>query len=170
MTVSGSVPGAVAAGVVAGAAGTLAMDLVWYARYRRGGGKDLFSDWEFSTGVTSFDGAGPPAQLGRRIVQAVFHVELPPQSARTANNVMHWATGTQWGAVYALVTAATGKTGPRYGLVLGPAAWSASYVILPLAKVYKPIWEYDANTLAKDLSAHLVYGMATATVFRLLRR
>jgi hypothetical protein len=39
-----------------------------------------------------------------------------------------------------------------------------------LAKLYKPIWEYDAETLAKDLSAHLAYGLATAATFGLLER
>jgi hypothetical protein len=39
-----------------------------------------------------------------------------------------------------------------------------------LAKLYKPIWEYDAKTLAKDLSAHFAYGLGTAATFRLLDR
>lgn len=40
---------------------------------------------------------------------------------------------------------------PRWwrGLGLGVIAWSASYATLPLASVYKPIWEYDADTLSK---------------------
>ena len=38
-------------------------------------------------------------------------------------------------------------------------------VILPLAGVYRPIWEYDARTLGVDLSAHLVFGAATGAVF-----
>jgi hypothetical protein len=46
--------------------------------------------------------------------------------------------------------------------------WGAGYVILPVAKLYKPIWEYDARTLADDLSAQLVYGLATAASFRLI--
>jgi hypothetical protein len=41
-------------------------------------------------------------------------------------------------------------------------------VILPAAKLYKPIWDYDFNTLANDLSAHLAYGLGTATALRLL--
>jgi len=41
-------------------------------------------------------------------------------------------------------------------------------VVLPLAGLYKPIWEYDRHTLAKDLSAHLVYGLTTAVVFNRL--
>jgi len=43
-------------------------------------------------------------------------------------------------------------------------------VILPAAKLYKPIWDYDVKTLADDLSGHLVYGVATAAALRLLSR
>ena len=46
--------------------------------------------------------------------------------------------------------------------------WAAGYVVLPAAKLYQPIWKYDRATLTKDLSAHLVYGLGTATVLRLL--
>jgi hypothetical protein len=55
-------------------------------------------------------------------------------------------------------------------LALGPSAWLSSYAILPLAKVYKPIWEYDARTLGDDLSAHLVFGTATSAAFAVLTR
>ncbi|MGH9075473.1 MAG: hypothetical protein ACRDZQ_15335 [Acidimicrobiales bacterium] len=48
--------------------------------------------------------------------------------------------------------------------------WATSYVVLPLAKLYKPIWDYDAPTLWKDLSAHLAYGAAVAGTFRALWR
>ena len=41
------------------------------------------------------------------------------------------------------------------------------HIVLPLAHLYKPMWEYDAATLARDLSAHLLYGATTAVVFRI---
>jgi hypothetical protein len=44
--------------------------------------------------------------------------------------------------------------------------WLQSYAVLVPAKLYKPMWEYDAKTLWEDLSAHLVYGLTTATAFR----
>jgi hypothetical protein len=50
----------------------------------------------------------------------------------------------------------------------GAGVWVSGYVILPAAKLYQPIWEYDGKTLAKDLSAHLVYGLTTAAAFQLL--
>jgi uncharacterized membrane protein YagU involved in acid resistance len=56
----------------------------------------------------------------------------------------------------------------RHGLVLGATVWSARYVVLPLAKLYPPIWEYDAKVLARDLSDHLMYGVTAAGTERLL--
>jgi hypothetical protein len=48
--------------------------------------------------------------------------------------------------------------------------WLSGYVILPLAGVYKPIWEYDAKTLADDLGPHIVFGTTTSAVFAVLTR
>jgi hypothetical protein len=41
-------------------------------------------------------------------------------------------------------------------------------VVLPLLGVYQPIWKYDLDTLGDDLSAHLVFGTASAAAFSLL--
>ena len=43
-------------------------------------------------------------------------------------------------------------------------------MILPQAGVYKPIWDYDARTLAEDLSAHLVFGVTTSVTHAALTR
>jgi hypothetical protein len=48
--------------------------------------------------------------------------------------------------------------------------WLSGYVVLPLAKVYKPIWEYDARTLGDDFSAHVVYGAVVSSAFAALTR
>ena len=59
---------------------------------------------------------------------------------------------------------------PLDGVPFGAAGWTLGYVLLPQAGLYKPIWEYDVETLAKDLSAHLAYGLTTATTFSLLAK
>ncbi|MGI8684216.1 MAG: hypothetical protein ACR2MO_03825 [Acidimicrobiales bacterium] len=162
--------GAVVRGAVAGAAGTLAMDAVWYLRYRKGGGTQPFAEWEFSSGLSSWDGAPAPALVGKRLYEGLFQRELAPRWAGVTNNVTHWATGVVWGVQYGVV--ASSVRNPRTRAVaasaLGPTVWAASYVVLPLAKLYKPIWEYGVKTLTKDLTAHMAYGSATATVFRVL--
>ena len=55
-----------------------------------------------------------------------------------------------------------------YGLPFGFGVWASGYVVLPAFGVYRPIWKYDAETLRKDLSAHLVFGTTTAAAFRVL--
>jgi hypothetical protein len=160
--------GAVARGLVAGAAGTVAMDALQYARYRRGHGDEGFEQWESSSGLDSWDHAPAPAQVGKRLVEGLFNRRLPAQRARLVNNVTHWAYGILGGVQYGIVAGSLHTQRIRYGLPFGASVWAAGYVVLPAAKLYEPIWDYDRVTLTKDLSAHLVYGLGTATALRLL--
>lgn len=59
-------------------------------------------------------------------------------------------------------------SGASIGIAFGSIVWATSYVVLPLVKLYKPIWEYDGKTLAKDLIAYLTFGLGTGAAFRLL--
>ncbi len=156
------------AGALAGVVGTAAMDLLWYWRYKRGGGEDGLFKWEFSSGVDSYEQAAAPAQVGKRLVEGFLQTELEPRTARSMNNVMHWATGVTWGAVHGVLAGSTREPRATYGLLTGVVAWTASYAMLAPAKLYKPMWEYPAPVLSKDASAHLVYGLGTGTAFRLL--
>lgn len=160
--------GAVARGLVAGAVGTLAMDLLLFARYRRDEGKDGFAGWEFSAGVEDWDAAPAPAQVGRRLVEGVFQRELPDGRARLVNNITHWAYGISAAAGYGLLAGSLRNPRVLYGAPFGAGVWACGYVVLPAAGLYKPINQYDKVTLAKDLSAHLVFGLTTAATFRLL--
>jgi hypothetical protein len=152
-------------GALAGAAGTVAMDLVWYTRARRDGSDAGFAEWEIVRELDSWNDAPAPGQMGRKIVAAATGVDPPVQRAAAISNVTHWGYGTSWAAAYALAF-------PRRpwwaGSALGVTVWSSDYVTLPLAGLYEPIWKYDAATLAKDLSAHLVFGTATDLTLRVL--
>lgn len=156
-------------GVVSGAVGVMAMDLLLFARYRRGGGKTRFTDWELSRGLSNWDDAPAPAQVGRRFVEGVFHRPAPPQRAALIGNVTHWSYGLFWGSQYGLVAGSIGAAPTLpLGLAFGTTVWTGDYVVLPLMKIYKPIWKYDVKTLGDDLTAHFVFGVATAVAFRRL--
>ena len=160
--------GAVARGLMAGAAGTAAMDTFFFARYRRNGGNSSPGAWESSASVTSWEEARAPAHVGKRLVEGLFGIELLTRRARLVNNVMRWAYGILNGAQYGIVAESVRTPRVRYGLAFGATVWAGDYVILPAAKLYEPIWDYDAKTLVNDLSAHLVYGLATAATLRAL--
>jgi hypothetical protein len=159
-----------AVGALAGAAGTAAMDLLLYRRYRSAGGEDGAWRSESAQGVTTWNEASAPGRLGQKVER--FVIGHPPSDrwARPTTNLFHWATGAGWGAQYAAVTGLRSTHPWLLAVGLGPAAWLTSYAVLPLAKVYAPIWTYDARTLGKDLSAHMVYGVATSAVFAALDR
>ena len=152
-------------GVDSSAVGTLVMDALLYRRYRGGGGRTAFVSWETSDGrrLGRRTGPGPrrQADAGERDARRV-----PPRYARTLNDLTHWGFGLATGAAYGLL-AESRKPSVWYGLPFGAAVWAAGYVVLPLLGVYQPIWKYDLKTLEKDLSAHLVFGAATAATFRL---
>lgn len=157
-------------GVVAAAAGTLVMDLLWYARFRQGGGQQSFVDWEFSVGLDSWDDASAPGKVGKMLYERVTGEPLPAGRAALSNNVMHWSYGVSWGALFGLVAGRGGWAPILLAVPYGVGVWLSSYVILPRLKLYKPIWEYDLPTLWQDLSAHLTYGVATGLALRILSR
>jgi Protein of unknown function (DUF1440) len=155
-------------GLVAGAVGTAAMDTLLFRRYRGGGGDSSARDWELSAGLTSWDDAPAPALVGKRVTEGLFQTELDPRYVPLVNNVTHWGFGIANGAVYGIVVGSLPSPKAWFGVPFGASVWSGGYVVLPAAGLYEPIWKYDLKTLANDLSAHLVYGLATAAAFRLL--
>jgi hypothetical protein len=161
---------ALARGLIASAVGTLAMDVLLYARHRQQGGSERFVHWELSAGVQHWDDAPAPALVGKRLVEGLFQRKIPDRRAALVNNVTHWATGLAGGAQFGLLAGSLKRVRVGYGLVFGAAVWATGYAVLPAAGLYKPIWEYDAETLASDLSAHLVYGLVTASTFKYLHR
>jgi hypothetical protein len=162
--------GAIARGLAAGALGTVALDLVWFARYKRAGGERGFWAWETGADVKTWDDVSAPGQVGRRLAEAFLQRDLPDEWARATNNVVHWVYGTGWGAQYGIVAGSVRKMPSWSGLAFAAVVWLSGYVVLPLAKVYRPLWEYDAKTLAKDFSAHAAYGITTSSAFGVLAR
>ena len=160
--------GSIVRGVAASAVGTLTMDSSLYRAYRRDGGDAAFPDWESSEGVVSWEDAPAPALVAKKLLEAVLTNEVSPRFARSLNNATHWGYGLATGAAYGLVVGPRRRPRVWFGLPFGAAVWASGYVVFPLLDVYKPIWKYDVATLGKDLSAHLVFGTATAAAFCLL--
>ena len=155
----------IAFGALAGAAGTVAMDLVWYGRYRRSGGEDGPLAWEFAGSVDSFEQASAPGQVGKRLADTVG-IELRDSAAATTTNAMHWLTGAGYGVAHALLL----HERPTLlgGVATGVGAVANSYATLGAMGIYQPIWRYDTATLVKDVSAHVVFGLATSLAYRTL--
>jgi hypothetical protein len=136
------------------------MDLVWYRRYRAAGGEATFTTWEFSAGSSGFgDDAPAPARVGKRLAE-LLGVDLDDSDAPATNNVVHWLTGIGWGKVAGIAASVLPWPPSTIGLGTGVTAWATSYAVLGRLGIYQPISEYDRATLYRDLTAHLVFGIA----------
>lgn len=154
---------------LAGAVGTLCMDLVWYRRYRATGGDQPFIPWETSEGTIGYEDAAAPARTAKAAADLIG-LDLPDNSARAVNNAVHWLTGIMWGETHGLLMGAAGRSTPFAGVGTGLVAWAASYAVLPKLGVYEQMSQYDSDALWEDLSAHLAYGSAVGIVFWILTR
>jgi hypothetical protein len=154
-------------GALAGVAGTVAMDAYGYVRFRAQGGDAQPLLWEFG-GASKWDAVSAPAQVGRRLYEGYLQRPLDERWARLTNNVMHWGYGIAWGAAFGIVAGSAPHQRFRFGPALGVTVWASSYVLLPIAGLYKPIWQYSIDELAPDLIAHLASGTAAASAYRML--
>jgi hypothetical protein len=160
---------AVAAGLLAGAVGTVCLDAVQYLKHRRAGGTESPLAWEFAP-VDSWETAPDPGQVAKRVIEGFTQRKLPDRSAWPISTAAHWAYGSAAGAAYGILAGSRPTPHPVYGPPFGAALFANDYIALPTAGLYKPIWKYDAKTLAWDLSAHLAYGAGTGTTFWLLTK
>ncbi|MEX2210351.1 MAG: DUF1440 domain-containing protein [Gaiellaceae bacterium] len=146
--------GAVAAGLLAGLAGTAAMTA--YQELLSSGDSEKEKSWE---------DAPAPAQVARRLLKGVFRQDISVEKIPLLTNVVHWTYGTAWGVVYGLVQGTVRANPVLHGLLFGSGVWAMSYVQLVPMGLYEPPWEYPAKTIAKDVSYHLVYGLGVATAY-----
>lgn len=84
---------AVANGMLAGAAGTLAMDIFKYLRYRQTGGDSSAIDYEFMPGLRAWDKAPTPGQVGKRLYEGMLQRPLPERYAPLSSDLVHWGYG-----------------------------------------------------------------------------
>jgi hypothetical protein len=147
--------GAVARGIAAAAAGTGAMTAVQTAYYRA---KDI-------------EPSSTPAEVGRRIVGGVLRREIPEEQTNALNQGMHWLYGSSWGLPYGILAGSRRVPASILGsgLALGLGVWSASRTEMTAMRIAPPPWQDPPSSLAMDVGFHLVYGLAVAAVFRVLR-
>lgn len=144
------------------------MDLTIFRRFKKEGGTDSFRRWESGATITKWSDASTPGQLGKRIIEGLMQRDLPDRAARPTNNAVHWLTGLAWGAQFGIIAGGAKRPRVWWGAVLGSVVWAISYLILPVTGLYKPIRQYDKKILARDLAAHLNYGLITGGVFAAL--
>jgi len=107
------------------------------------------------------------ALLSRKLL----HHELDEREKKIAGPAMHYGfgalTGLAYGALAELAPAVTRGAGAPFGT----AVWlGADEVAVPVFRLAGPPWEHPPAVHARALAAHLVYGLTTEGVRRVVRR
>ncbi|MGV9253657.1 hypothetical protein [Streptomyces sp. NPDC003697] len=148
---------AVTKGLLAGAVGTLALDLTTYG--------DMLVRGRGSSGV--------PAQVAERLADlagvGLGEDETRSHRAEAAGAFLGYLNGLGVGAAYGLLRQRGGPL-PVWvaGPLLGAAAMAGSDVPATALRVTDPS-SWDATSWVSDVVPHLVYGFTTASVYRALR-
>ena len=158
----------VAAGAIAGLAGSIAME----AFHAAVSGTGRTGAYEPQSNKPVAPGEDATMEAADRASQAVTGESLNRSEKKVAGPLMHYAFGVISGACYGALretAPAAGLTrGGRYGL----AVWlSADQLALPLTGLSPwPLPTSPRRTNAQLLLAHIVYGVATDLTWRTARQ
>jgi hypothetical protein len=156
--------GALARGLLAGAAGTFAQDLFFRASAR----------WaprsvELPPGEGKPDGRDESSleTASRRLVECMMmRAPLRAEAKRRAATVLHYLFGAGFGGLYGLWR----ETARVPASIFGLTVWMVGdNLLLPLFRLAAWPQHYNAAIHAYAIQAHLAYGLGTAAAYALLR-
>ncbi|MGH7936018.1 MAG: DUF1440 domain-containing protein, partial [Chthoniobacterales bacterium] len=95
---------------------------------------------------------------------------LEQSEKEPAGQAMHYAMGAVTGAIYGVIADAWPQAGIGAGLPFGAAVWAiADEGAVPALNLSKPFCENPASSHVSALLSHLVYGLTTDCVRRLIQ-
>jgi putative membrane protein len=95
---------------------------------------------------------------------------LPEDRKAAAGEVVHYATGAVWGALFGLLARRLPVPIVAAGAAWGTAVWLVSdELLVPALGFSRSPAKYPPSTHAKALASHLVYGTTTEAGYRALR-
>ena len=147
-----------ARGLAAGAAGTAAMTAYQKLVLRSSG--EPAPTWEQ---------APPQTRIARRAL-GVVGVDLSARRIPLVSSIVHWTYGTALGPAYALLDERADRAAAAEGAGFGAGVWALSHAELTPVGLKPAPWRWSAGAIVRDVSQHLVYGLAVAGAYEALER
>jgi uncharacterized protein DUF1440 len=169
------------AGVVAGVIGAWAMnqvgpalDQLRHAGQRRANGGHGEESKKKKSGqqrANSDEDQSATVRVARIVSRAALGHDVPEDSQHLAGNAVHFTVGALNGAMYGAMAEIWPHVVAGRGTLFGALLWaSADEAALPALGLAAPPTRYPISSHAESLTTHLVYGLTTDTVRRLIRR
>jgi hypothetical protein len=111
-----------------------------------------------------------PERLANAISVGVFDQELTKPEKEAAGVAFHYAMGGASGAIYGALAEVAPEVKAGVGMPFGAAVWLiADEGIVPAAGLSKSPAEYPPSVHLYAFASHLVYGLTTELVRRVVR-
>lgn len=148
-------------GAIAGAAGTIALDLTTYG--------DMLVRGRGASSVPARMAGVMADQIGIAPLATGTEGDVADNRREAAGAVLGYSTGVGIGLVYGLLRGHTDrKASPLAGAAVGLSAMAASDLPIALTGVSDPA-TWSSTDWLSDLIPHLVYGLVTVAVYDALR-
>lgn len=148
-------------GAIAGAAGTIALDLTTYG--------DMLVRGRGASSVPARMAGVLAEQLGIAPLAPAVKDEVADNRREAAGALLGYTTGVGIGVLYGLIRGGRDRgAAPLTGAVVGLSAMAASDVPIALTGVSDPA-TWSATDWLSDIIPHLVYGVVTVAVYDALR-
>ncbi len=109
-------------------------------------------------------------KAAEEISKTVFNHRLKKSEKEPAGEAIHYAMGAMSGLIYGGAAEIVPISTVGAGLPFGAAVWLvADDIVVPALGLSKPVTEFPLSTHAYALSSHLVYGLTTDIVRRVVR-
>jgi hypothetical protein len=117
------------------------------------------------------EGDDATVKAADKLSRGLFDHPLSQREKKIAGPAVHYAFGTLTGVAYGVLAEIAPSVTRGVGAPFGTAVWlGADEVAVPAFRLSGPPWESPASVHARALAAHLVYGVATEGVRRLVRK
>jgi putative membrane protein len=104
------------------------------------------------------------------VTRMVFNRELRPEEKEPAGNLVHYLFGSAVGGLYGMIAEKQPAARAGYGTLFGSAVWvAADQVMMPALGLAKRPRAYPPSTHLSTFLSHLVYGLTTELVLRVVR-
>lgn len=143
-TVLGAIGAAIGKGLIAGAAGTVAITLSQMIEMR----------------ITK----RKPSDAPVKAVKKTLHIEPEPGNKGAFADEVHWVYGSSWGVFRGLLSLA-GLTGFAATTAHMAAIWGTAITIEPKLDIAPPITEWEPKDIAVDFFHHAVYALVAGLVY-----
>ncbi len=154
------------AGLVAGLVAGVVMN-----EYQKLASELLEKEDQKSSNAQKKEPESATVKAAEMISEAAFDHHLTKKEREIAGPAMHYAMSATSGAIYGIASELAPITSVAAGLPFGAAVWLiADDIAVPALGFSKSPTAYPLSTHAYALSSHLVYGLTTDLVRRLVRK